>query len=55
MSEIMTWATLNGARFLKKDVLMGSLEAGKRPGIVRIHNIDENGCVTAESTSERIR
>lgn len=55
MSEILEWATLNGARFLKKDDVIGSLEVGKRPGIVRINNIDENGCVTAASSSERIR
>jgi cytosine/adenosine deaminase-related metal-dependent hydrolase len=55
MAEILTWATLNGARFLKKDGVMGSLEAGKKPGIVRISNIDENGCVTVASSSERIR
>ena len=55
MSEILTWATLNGARFLKKDGIMGSLEAGKKPGIVRIYNIDGDGYVTVESSSERIR
>ena len=55
MSEILTWATLNGARFLKKDGIMGSLEAGKKPGIVRINNIDGDGYVTVESSSERIR
>ena len=55
MAEVLTWATLNGARFLKKDGVMGSLEAGKKPGIVRISNIDENGCVTVASSSERIR
>ena len=55
MSEILTWATLNGARFLNKDGVMGSLEAGKKPGIVRINNIDGDGYVTVESSSERIR
>ena len=55
MAEILQWATINGARFLKKDDVMGSLETGKRPGIVRIDNIDGNGCVTAASSSERIR
>jgi cytosine/adenosine deaminase-related metal-dependent hydrolase len=55
MAEILTWATLNGARFLKKDGIMGSLEAGKKPGIVRINNIDGDGYVTVESSSERIR
>ena len=54
MSEIMAWATINGARFLAKDDILGSLETGKRPGIVRISNVDEHGCVTAASSSERI-
>ena len=55
MSEILAWATINGARFLKKDGVLGSLEAGKKPGIVRINNIDADGCVTAASSSERVR
>jgi cytosine/adenosine deaminase-related metal-dependent hydrolase len=55
MAEIITWATLNGARFLAKEDVMGSLETGKRPGIVRINNIDEYGCVTADSSSERVK
>ena len=55
MDEIITWATLNGARFLAKEGVMGSLEAGKKPGIVRINNVDEHGCVTSASSSERIR
>lgn len=55
MAEILQWATINGARFLKKDDVMGSLEPGKKPGIVRITDIDENGCVTAASSSQRIR
>ena len=55
MDEIITWATVNGARFLAKEDVMGSLEAGKRPGIVRINNIDEHGCVTAASSSERVK
>ena len=55
MEEILTWATINGARFLAKEAAMGSLEVGKRPGIVRISNVDEYGCVTSASSSERIR
>ena len=54
MAEILTWATINGARFLSKDAVLGSLEEGKKPGIVRIYNVDEHGCVTADSSSERI-
>lgn len=54
MAEIFTWACLNGARFLSKDGVLGSLEPGKRPGIVRISNIDNDGCLTSSSRSERI-
>lgn len=54
MSEILTWASLNGARFLKKDSELGTFEVGKRPGVVRISGIDENGFVTALSRSERV-
>ena len=54
MNEILVWACLNGARFLSKDKVLGTLEAGKRPGIVRISGIDENGFVTADSRSQRV-
>ena len=54
MNEILTWASLNGARFLAKDDMLGSLAEGKRPGIVRINDIDADGYVTAASRSERI-
>ncbi len=54
MEEILRWASLNGARFLKKDDLLGSLTVGKRPGIVRINNIDDDGFVTGDSESYRV-
>ncbi len=54
MAELLEWACLNGAKFLKKDDVLGSLTVGKKPGIVRIENIDDNGCVTADSKSERL-
>lgn len=54
MGEIISWATLNGARFLAKDDVMGSLAVGKRPGIVFISDIDEGGFVTGKSRSRRI-
>ncbi len=54
MEEILRWASLNGARFLKKDDRLGSLTPGKKPGIVRIKNIDNDGFVTNESESFRI-
>lgn len=54
MAEIFTWASLNGARFLSKEDTLGSLTPGKRPGIVLVSSVDENGCVTSDSTSKRI-
>ena len=53
MGEILTWACLNGAEFLKRPEL-GSLATGRKPGIVLISNIDDDGNLTAESRSERI-
>ena len=38
MQELLTWACLNGARFLGKEDVMGTLEPGKKPGVVRIVN-----------------
>ncbi|KRP13955.1 MAG: hypothetical protein ABR95_10725 [Sphingobacteriales bacterium BACL12 MAG-120813-bin55] len=42
--DVLPWATLNGARYLGIDHLFGSLEKGKRPGIVLL----------SESTIQRI-
>jgi cytosine/adenosine deaminase-related metal-dependent hydrolase len=54
MTEILTWACLNGARFLSKEDELGSLAPGKCPGIVLVENIDTDGYFTAESRSRRI-
>lgn len=54
MAELLTWTCLNGARFLKKDDMLGKLGIGMKPGIVRISAVDGNGFVTPESRSERI-
>lgn len=54
MNEILCWASSNGAQFLAKEDVLGSLAVGKRPGIVRISGLDENGQLTDESRSERI-
>lgn len=54
MAEMLEWACLNGAAFLKKDDVLGSIVPGKRPGLVRICGIDDAGFVTAASSSERI-
>ena len=53
MTQLLEWACSNGAEFLKKAEL-GSLAAGKKPGIVLISNVDADGNLTADSRSERV-
>ena len=55
LNEILTWATINGAKALKKYSELGTLEIGKKPGIVLIDNIDfENLKLTDASISKRL-
>ena len=54
MNELLVWACSNGARFLAKDDVMGTIAPGKKPGLVFICKLDENGGLTRESRSERI-
>lgn len=37
---MLTWATLNGAKALQVENMLGSFEKGKQPGIVLIENIE---------------
>lgn len=39
LEELLNWATLNGAKALEMDQILGSFEKGKQPGIV---HFDEN-------------
>ena len=54
MNEILVWASANGARFLKKDDVLGTIAPGKKPGLVYIANVDSEGNVTVDSCSKRI-
>lgn len=54
MEELLSWACLNGARFLSKESELGTLEVGKAPGIVVVTDLDADGRLTAESRSYRI-
>lgn len=38
--EILRWGTVNGARALKMDDLLGSVEPGKRPGLLLVEPFD---------------
>ena len=51
--EILRWATINGARALQLENLLGSFEKGKRPGIICIGNTPENK-INAGSWIKRI-
>jgi aminodeoxyfutalosine deaminase len=55
MEEFFTWACLNGARALGMDNRYGSLEVGKKPGILLINQEDlKNGVFTPESEVRRL-
>lgn len=54
LNELLTWACLNGAEFLAKDGELGSIEAGKRPGLVGICALDDDCRLTEASVSKRI-
>ncbi len=54
LGEMLSWACLNGASFLGKEKVLGSIEVGKRPGIVFIDNLDAEGRLTAGSSSYRL-
>ena len=50
LEEMLGWATINGARALQMDKQLGSFEAGKKPGVVIIENVDgENNLSKAVS------
>ena len=38
--ELLTWATLNGARFFGWESKLGSIEPGKKPGLVNILGVN---------------
>ena len=51
-AEVLQWATLNGARFLGLENMLGSFDAGKSPGVVLIENADtQQPGLLAESIS----
>ena len=53
LGELLTWASRNGAEFLGKSEF-GTLEPGKRPGLVHIGKLDADGRLTAASKSSRL-
>ena len=53
LPTLLQWATINGAKALQLDHLVGSFEKGKTPGIALIENIEQFQ-LTQLSTSRRI-
>ena len=49
----LNWATLNGAIFLKKEDELGSLEIGKKPGILWV-NLKDDLKITEHTTIKRL-
>ncbi len=55
LTELFDWATLGGAQALGLDAELGSLEVGKRPGVVLFEGLDfENMALTPETTTRRL-
>jgi len=55
LTEMLKWATLNGAEFLEVDKTFGSFEVGKTPGINLISNLNVKNCrLTEASRIQRI-
>ncbi|UEG50958.1 amidohydrolase family protein [Ferruginibacter lapsinanis] len=53
LSEILQWATINGAKALRMDKELGSFDKGKTPGVVLIEEM--NGLnITVRSSAKRI-
>ena len=38
IEKMLTWATINGAKALQMDTLLGSFEKGKKPGVILLEN-----------------
>lgn len=55
LGTILEWATINGAQALSTSDTLGSIEEGKRPGIVLIDNVDFSAMkLTENSKSTRL-
>ncbi len=53
LTELLQWATSNGAKTLQMDEELGSFEKGKKPGVVLISGL-ENNQLTQLSISKRL-
>ena len=54
LAEMLTWITSNGARALQMDDKLGSIEIGKKPGLVLIENLSSAGQLETKTYVEKI-
>jgi cytosine/adenosine deaminase-related metal-dependent hydrolase len=55
LATLLQWATYGGAQALRKEQELGRLEAGKRPGLVLIENLDlHRPALTPDATATAI-
>ena len=55
LEKLISWSTLNGARALNEEGLFGSIEPGKKPGILLLQNADIiNMKLLPETTVKRL-
>jgi cytosine/adenosine deaminase-related metal-dependent hydrolase len=54
LAEMLTWITSNGARALQMEDKLGSIEIGKKPGLVLIKNISATGLLEPQTYVEKI-
>jgi aminodeoxyfutalosine deaminase len=52
-AQLLGWATLNGARALQMEDMLGSFSPGKRPGVVLLTGLEEQR-LTAATTAGRV-
>lgn len=53
LAEMLQWATYNGAKALQMDMQLGSIEPGKKPGIIVLENIEAISNIS-EATVRRL-
>jgi len=55
LEKMIRWATLNGARALGEEKTFGSIEPGKKPGLLLIQNANLYDLkLTPESTVQKV-
>ena len=54
LQTLLVWACRNGAEFLRKEDVLGSIAPGKKPGLVHIASLSPDGRLTTGSVSRRI-